>query len=263
MDFATTITDRAVLVQFLHDELDKPVEYAGAPTFNYSIGPYKVLRDATIWVNDDKMDPELIAKMQELGIIEKEKPEGLEFPIGEDALTRINLVNTLAARGSLINKAIGKPNAFFVSRELTRKLKKVQPVMLSEFNAVLVACKGDKALRGITLLADKVVFTGFPEDRLIEEREAFRDLADVLVTACRTSKWLKAEARDAANEKYTFRVWMGSIGLSGKEHSATRRILLERLDGDAAYRTKEQREAALAKHKQKEVKKDDDFIVLG
>lgn len=267
MEITTTITDRAALVQLLENEIKQPVEYAGAPTFNYSVGPYTVLRNASIRVDDDKASPALIQKMQELGYVAKDDSStGMEFEIGEDSLTRVNLVNTFAARGSLINKAIGKPNAFYVAAALVRVLKDNPPEDLFEFNEAFIACGGDKALKGITFLKEKVVFTGFPDGRSEEEKEAFRDFAETITAACRHSKWLKGDAPEVENEKYIFRSWMNSMGLSGKKHTATRRILLERLSGDSSFRTPEQRAVALAKQKKKEEKEHDnkpDFIVLG
>lgn len=266
MELAATITDRHALVKFLHDEIKQPVEYAGAPTFNYTVGPYTVLRNANIRVSSDCADPALIEKMRERGYLEKEDQNSeYTYPIGDEVLTRVNLINTIGARGYLINKAIGQPNAFHVSKQLVRELKEQFPANVAEFNRILIQCGGDRAMKGIIFTADQAIFTGFPENRPVEELNAYHDLAKTLVAVCGKAKWLKGEAVETQNEKYSFRCWMNSNGLAGKEHAATRHILLERLSGDSAFRTKEQREAATAKRERKESRyeRNTDFTVLG
>ena len=55
------------------------------------------------------------------------------------------------------------------------------------------------------------------------------------------------------NEKYIFRVWLIRIGMQGEEFKTTRKILLENLSGNAAFKTAEQAEAFREKHRKQEV----------
>ena len=270
MELLTTITDRAAIVRFLEDGTGLLADYAGAPTFNYVVGDYTVLRNGHIRVADEKVDAGLIEKLKESGLVADEKTgTGIEAEIADDVTARVNLIHLLASKGVLINKAIGQPNAFFVSTVLIRNLKEMNPANLSEFQTVLVKSGGEKALRGITFLATKVFFTGFPEDREEDELAAYRDFAEGLVRACEKAAWVKTDPVKTTNERYTFRSWMNSIGMGGGEHAQTRRILMQRLDGNTAFRTEAQREKAksLRRKKKEEIKHETttepDFIVLG
>ncbi|MGN1024509.1 MAG: hypothetical protein ACI4OJ_13470 [Lachnospiraceae bacterium] len=274
MELLTTITDRAAIVRFLEESTGLFADYAGAPTFNYRIGDYTVLRNGHIRVADEKADAEMIERLRESGLVAAENTSaGIEAEIADDVTARVNLINLLASKGALINKAIGQPNAFFVSTALIRNLKEKNPANLSELQTVLVRSGGEKALRGITFTATKVLFTGFPEDRTDEEKAAYRDFADGLVKACEKAAWVKADPVKTTNERYTFRIWMNSIDMDGAKHAKTRRILMQRLDGNTAFRTEAQREKAMrlrrkkkeeAKHEPKhDPAAEPEFIVLG
>ncbi|MGO5338143.1 hypothetical protein ACTQZS_15335, partial [Bilifractor sp. LCP19S3_H10] len=234
------------------------------------IGDYTVLRNAHIRVADEKADPGLIGKLKESGlIVDEKKGTGIEAEIADDVTARVNLIHMLSSKGVLINKAIGQPNAFFVSAVLLKNLKETNPANLSELQTVLVKSGAEKALRGITFSSIKVLFTGFPKDRTVEELAAYRDFAEGLVKACEKAAWVKADPVKTSNERYTFRSWMNSIGMGGKEHADTRRILMERMGGNTAFRTDEQREKAMRRRRKKkevgkhEQKAEPDFIVLG
>lgn len=145
MELQTTITDRAAIVRFLEDGTGLQADYAGAPTFNYSVGDYTVLRNGHIRVADEKADAGLIEKLKESGLVADEKTgTGIEVEITDDVTVRVNLIHLLASKSVLINKAIGQPNAFFVSTALIRNLKKMNPANLSEFQTVLVKSGGRK-----------------------------------------------------------------------------------------------------------------------
>ena len=116
MELITTITDRAAIVRFLEDSTGLLADYAGAPTFNYSVGDYTVLRNGQIRVSDEKADAGLIEKLKDSGLVADERTNaGMEAEITDDVTTRINLIHMIASKSVLINKAIGQPNAFFVS----------------------------------------------------------------------------------------------------------------------------------------------------
>lgn len=270
MELLTTIKDRAALVRFLEESTGLNADYAGAPTFQYRIGDYTVLRNAHIQVPDEKADPGLIGKLKESClIVDEKKGTGIEAEIADDVTARVNLIHMLFSKGVLINKAIGQPNAFFVSAVLLKNLNETNPANLSELQTVLVKSGAEKALRGITFSSTKVLFTGFPKDRTVEELAAYRDFAEGLVKACEKAAWVKADPVKTSNERYTFRSWMNSIGMGGKEHTRTRHILMQHLDGNTAFRTDEQREKAMRRRRKKkevgkhEPKAEPDFIVLG
>lgn len=270
MEIKTIIEDRAAIVRFLESETGEKSDYAGAPTFNYRIGPYTVLRNGNIRVIDEKADQALLQKLIEAGYaVDEAKRSAIEAELSDRVTTRVNLINMLASKGELINKAIDKPNAFYISKALVKRLKNACPTDLTDFNEALVRSGGARATRGIEFLSDKVLFTGFPEGRTEAEFAAFQDLANGMAASCETAAWVKADPVQTINERYTFRGWMNSIGMGGSEHRETRRILMQHLNGNAAFRTEAQQEKARShrrkrkEEEQHEYTAESDFIVLG
>ncbi|MBQ1491930.1 MAG: hypothetical protein IIZ39_08205 [Blautia sp.] len=45
------------------------------------------------------------------------------------------------------------------------------------------------------------------------------------------------------NEKYIFRIWLIRLGMAGKEYAQTRKILLEPLAGNSAFKDKAMKKA--------------------
>ena len=86
MELFTTIRNRAAIVRFLEECTGLLADYAGAPTFNYMVGEYTVLRNGHIRVADDKADAGLIGKLKESGLVYSKGNAHL-YNDGEDGIT--------------------------------------------------------------------------------------------------------------------------------------------------------------------------------
>lgn len=257
MKFKGLLTDRQPLVAALEQETETAAAYSGAPSFRYVIGDYTVLRDGSLEVADGKADRALLSCLAARGLIEdaSDEPAGIAFPMDSfTGRTLVNIVNVLAARGKLINKAVGRPNAIHMGAALVRELKAENPDTVPEFMDILHHCGGEKAIRGLRLIGGKLVFSGFPDD------DACRALAEHIIKAALSLRWIKAKEPPSENEKYTFRVWLNALGMKGEQYASARAQLLRNLSGDTAYRTEEQRAAFNASRRRKPV--EPDFIVL-
>ena len=255
--FKGLLTDRQPLISALEQETETAAVYSGAPSFRYSIGDYTVLRDGSLEVADGRMDRALLSRLAARGLIEDalDEPAGIAFQMDSfTGRTLVNIVNTLASRGKLINKAIGRPNAIHMGAELVRELKAENPNTVPEFMDILHRCGGEKAIRGLRLTGGKLVFTGFPDD------DACRALAEHIVNAALSHRWIKAKETTGENEKYTFRVWLNALGMKGAQYATARAELLRNLSGDTAYRTEEQKAAFYASRRRKPA--EPEFIVL-
>lgn len=253
------LTDRQPLVAALERETGQTAAYSGMPTFRYQIGPYTVLRDGSMEVTEAKANAALLRRLAEQGLIERqaEAPAGIAFDAsGFDGRIMNNIVNALAAKEVLINRAIAVPNAFHMKVDLVKELKAVSPTTMSEFMAVLNRCGGDSAIKGLWLSANQLVFTGFPET------QACRMLAERIVHSAVTNRWIKAKAPKVTNDKYSFRVWLNSLGMTGPDYADTRAELLKNLSGDSCFRTPEQRAAFEANRRIKAPAPEPDFILL-
>jgi len=248
------VRDRHLLVDALSRELGESAMYCGAPTFSYRIGAYTVLRDGSI--EADEPDEELLSRLSAQGLIETAPPEGtpitVPLPSGR-ALT--NLIFMLAAKTSFINKAIGVSDAFFVSDALVEELKIANPSTQEEVMEAIHRCGGEDAMKGIRIIEEQLLFTGFPID------PAYQMLADCLVQTAGRIHYAKAKRVPVVNEKYTFRVWLNSLGMIGDAFKEARRVLLRNFQGNGSFRTEEQYRTHREKLKNR-VTVEPDFVLL-
>ena len=123
--FNVTGSDRKRLVSVISKSTGESVKYLGAPTMAYEVGPFTVSRDGTLEFSDcidsgvvEKMYEDISAagfdfEAPELPVSEAEgEPAGFGlsviFPadtLDDDAIR--NLETIIAAKGSLIRKALG------------------------------------------------------------------------------------------------------------------------------------------------------------
>ena len=254
MQIKGLVRDRHLLVDALSRELGELAMYCGAPTFSYRIGAYTVLRDGSI--EADEPDEELLSRLSAQGLIETAPPEGtpitVPLPSGR-VLT--NLIFMLAAKTSFINKAIGVSDAFFVSDALVEELKIANPSTQEEVMEAIHRCGGEDAMKGIRIRGDQFIFTGFPID------PAYQMFADCMVQTASRIHYAKAKSAPVANEKYTFRVWLNSLGMIGDEYKDARRVLLRNFQGNGSFRTEEQYKSHREKLK-KRAAVEPDFVLL-
>jgi hypothetical protein len=248
------LPDRKPLIAALERETGKTAVYCGAPTFRYQVGDCTVLRDGSLEVAD--ADTDLINRLSREGLIEQPQniQDGILFPLEKfTGRALANLVFMFAAKGAMINKAIGTPEAFHMSAALVRKLQVEKPSTRSEFMAVIHDCGGRDAMKGLWISAEEIIFTGFPDN------EACRALAELMAHTSINSQWIKAKEPTVTNEKYSFRVWLTSIGMNGKQYGAARAELLKNFTGDGAFRTPDQRTAFYERRKKRP---EPEFVLL-
>lgn len=247
------LTDRKKLVEAVEKATGQKAGYCGAPTFKYTIGAHAVLRDGSL----ETEDRELVKRLAQEGLLEGEqRGGGISFPVeGMTGRGLTNIVNSVAAREKMLNKAVGRPNAFHISVCLLRSLKEENPAAVSDFMDVMYIQGGEKAVRGIRIGRESISFPGFPDT------ETFQALARLMVETAKEAVWIKPKAKETENEKYSFRVWLVAIGMKGPEYKAARKELIARFEGDTAFRTQEQR-LAWEQKKKKPVKTEPDFIIL-
>lgn len=252
------LTDRRPLIEALESETGKAAGYSGAPSFRYQVGGYTVLRDGSIEVPEEKADDELLRHLAQQGLIawQPEQPAGISFDAASfTGRTMANIVKMLSAKERLINKAIGVPNAFHMKADFVRELKDAAPSTMDEFRSIMSRFGGTAAMKGIWLSGEQLIFTGFPET------EACRNLAEHIVATAVRSRWIKSGAAECISEKYSFRVWLNSLGMKGSEYKQVRAKLLKNLAGDSSFRTREQRDA-FEKKRRNAVAPEPEFILL-
>ena len=177
----------------------------------------------------------------------------LSFPVSQhNGVSLRNLVNLLYSRGKLIGKATG--GHFHVEEGRVEKLKDVSCTfaIMNFINAVSnYEAEHGAALEGLKITTEKVTFTGFPTAPDHEHLTAFAQLAVLMNQQAISQKRIQAKAVNDENEKYALRTWLLRLGMNGPDFKETRKILMERLSGHAAFRTDEEAQKFLAREKAK------------
>ena len=260
------LRDRQKLISSLEELTGERRSYSGAPRFQYQIGKYTILRDGSLVVSKDEAEWQVLSRLAEMGLIEMEQPQeeslAPSFPINDiSGQTAVNIINTIAARETLLNKAIGR-DSFHVSPTLTRKIKEDRPNSIYELMETIYECGGGQAVKGLRITPDQLTFTGFHSDG--PEAEVYAVLAERIVATAQSRRWIKPTAVKGENEKYSFRVWLNAIGMQGQDYAEARAFLLKDLTGDGSFRTKEQQDAFYKSRRRNLAEKaiEPDFIVL-
>jgi len=189
---------------------DKAV-YKFTPTYAYEIGKFTIERDGSLVCADEGKLVALLDELAEQGFSaedasqkDAETPENesdeLTVTVSVSAASVENLENLLAAKGTLIKKALGADN-------------------------ISIKDAGDTI--------------SFPWFRDMPEPDEIKAYTEFIAALCKMSKDLKrvsATERPVDNEKYAFRCFLLRLGFIGDEYKTTRRILLRNLSGNSAWR---------------------------
>lgn len=212
LHFNVTGSKRKEMAKAIEKVTGKKTRYLGTPTFSYKTGIYEITREGTLIFENDDMDitSDIInACVDVTGNTPKEWDEvEYEFPpisisIPQEEVNIDNLNNILTSKGSLIKKALGI--------ESTR----------------------------ITIGDDYVVFPWI-RGVSIEEVDTYAKFVSALCRMSRESKRTLKREKEVANEKYAFRCFLLRLGFIGDEYKKDRKILLSKLDGSSAYKSRKE-----------------------
>lgn len=244
--------DRDKMLRVMEKETGTEAVYTGLPFFSYRTGCLTLTRDGHIEYDaggaaEDEVGraEEALRIMAELGLCEAfrgsaedAQPEvkneaaagGIMFcsPDAYSGRTLLNLMCILSARQQLINRALDLKGSLHVQRELVERLTAHPPLTESEYLRSLYGM--NDAYRGVEFARGRIIFTCFNSGH-IEEPRIHRQLADVIMRTAESRSRIKPFTRRTRNSKYTFRIWLNSVGMTGPEYEEARRLMLSRLSG--------------------------------
>ena len=183
--------------------------YMKAPTYAYQIGIFTVERNGDLICGDEAALEELLHGLAEKGFTAEAEPQedatnadgsDLTVTVPGTAASVENLKNLLEAKGTLIKKALG----------ITDISIKVED--------------------------EKISFPWFPEMPEPDEAKAYTEFIAAICRMSKEQKCISAMERSTDNEKFTFRIFLIRLGFIGDEYKTTRRILLQNLSGNSAWR---------------------------
>ena len=202
---------RKKLVKLISSHLGVESRYLGAPSFAYSIGNYTVNKDGSLsWDEDDE---------RTAGLLEAIKAEG--FTTTEDEEAEANRL------------CISFPKSLYDGRTLENLKTLVQAK-----DALMKKAFRTESLE-IVVDDEKVSFPWF---ELIDSDHfnAYTQFITAITKMAREQKRILGKERTVENEKYAFRCFLLRLGFIGDEYKLTRKILLENLEGSAAFKIKKE-----------------------
>lgn len=191
---------------------------------------------------------------EEAAAQEGEEPLDLtiRFPVGEHTGVSLrNLVNMIYSRGPLLSKASG--GNFHVEKELAEILRDdaCTATVQTFLKALEDYTEAHGGMEGLQITEQQISFTGFPVSKDQAHSDAFRQLAAMMNDMALSQKRIQAKEVSTENEKYAFRIWLLRLGMNGDAYKTTRKVLMEKLSGHAAFRTPEEAEKAKEKNRAK------------
>ena len=217
---------RKKLVKLISSHLGVESRYLGAPSFAYSIGNYTVNKDSSLsWDEDDE---------RTAGLLEAIKAEGFTTTEDEEVEEEEVLVEEEMEEEAEANRlCISFPKSMYDERTL-ENLKN-----LVEGKGTLME-KAFKAESLEIVVDDEKV--SFPWFELIDSDHfnAYTQFIAAITKMAKEQKRILGRERDVENDKYAFRCFLLRLGFIGDEYKLTRKILLENLEGSAAFKTKKE-----------------------
>ena len=198
---------RKHLAAVIAQTLDVTVAYAGAPSFAYHIGQARLDRDWCLHLPQTTNPAEIIEAATAAGFhpAPDSEPVGLTlgFPTTEwTGGTGARLQALLAAKGPLIAKALSDP---------------ALPMEVDE---------GEGVVRFAW-------FTQVPDPDTVE---AVTRLLEAMIDYAKAATRINPTVRQVVNEKYAMRCFLLRLGMIGDDTKSARRTLLQRLDGNTAWK---------------------------
>jgi len=256
--FKVTQLERRQVTSVIADTIREQAKYAGAPSFNYNVGGWTIDKQGIITTPETRFQDEQVTLRRVLDAlnIAGAKTEGnLTVTLsmkGHDGNSLRNLVNLIWSKQALIQKALVRYAilpASFVKGINTVPIDSLEDFVHVVNNAIEAGeITGDSDL-DIDLVDKSISFSFFNASIDAEEVDAFGIFCVQLNEQAIRQKFTSTKQKEATNDRYAFRCFLLKLGFIGSEYKAARKILLSKLDGNAAYRTIEAQQAAEAKHK--------------
>lgn len=224
--------DRKEVVRTLSEHLDTKPKYLGAPSFAYQVGEFTVDREGKIISKaGEEVELEDILNTDETTTIE------IAFPLEDHSgRTLRNLVNMIYSRQVLIKKAF-EIEENIIEEDFVRFLNLSDIETLEEFSNILEGIGMNKC-RGILFDFEegRITFNFAMEEVDSEKIKAFTEFLALLNKKSKELKYTSSKLIDTDNEKYAFRTWLMRLGMIGDEYKTTRKVLLQSLSGNGAFR---------------------------
>ncbi|AFM40320.1 hypothetical protein Desaci_1294 [Desulfosporosinus acidiphilus SJ4] len=261
LTFKVTGLERKQIACIIGEAVGQDISYAGAPSFFYRAGDWTIDRDSVITspetpLHDKDNLRKILAALKAVGVI-AEGDGTVTLPLdGHSGNTLRNAINLIWCKQSLLKKSFDRQTDM-VPESLVGVINAVPIDTMEEFAEVVNNGIDQGTIIGDSNLdfdlAEQTVSFSFMNATLeFDEVLAFITFCHKLSVQSKLQKFSSTKQKEAVNEKYAMRCFLLKLGFITEEFKTERKILLQKLDGNAAFRTIEAQQAAESKRKTKQ-----------
>ena len=223
---------RKALVAVMRDVLQDATRYLGAPSFAFQVGVYTVDKNGTVTCPDETDEAQtdmLIRELAHDGFIGEWVKEPAE-PIEQKAAEMPEQEIVTPTLDNLDRLSIEMPRDGMTptAMENLRRLVASKATLLKK-------ALGTDSLP-MTEHSDRIEFGWFRPTDDQAKLAAYYQLVRGLCELARIQKRVSESEQQVENEKYAFRCFLLRLGFIGQDYKDSRRVLLKRLTGNAAFR---------------------------
>jgi len=250
--------DRKEIVKALGEHFGVKPKYMGVPSFAYQIETaeetFTVDRAGKITTSKGK-EVELETLLNATNVEETIEPPALEnisievaVPMeGHTGITLRNLVNMIYSKQALVKKSLGIA-INIIEDDFCKSINEAKTETLEDFK-IAIESIGTNKCPGIGFEFNNctITFKFLESDASPEKVKAYTHFVALLNHGSKTLKHALAKAKDTDNDKFTFRVFLVRLGMVGDEYKMARKVLLENLEGNSAFRSGSKPEKVVSK----------------
>ncbi len=155
---------------------------------------------------------------------------------GHTGISLRNLVNMIYSKQALVKKSLGITENI-IEDDFCNSINEAKTETLEDFKTAM-AGNIDKC-PGIRLDFNNgcIIFKFLKGEASPEMVKAYTQFVALLNQNAKALKHASAKSKDTDNDKFTFRVFLIRLGMIGDEYKTARKVLLERLEGNSAFRS--------------------------
>jgi len=239
--------EKKEIIKVLGEHFGVKPKYMGVPSFAYEIATgqetYTIDRAGKITTSEGK-EVELEALLN--GRIEEETAEtttteNTTFEVavtmeGHTGITLRNLVNMIYSKQALIKKSLGL-TANIIEDDFCIGINETKMETLEDFRSAIGSTEDKRCPRIAFDFNNNTITFKFLKGKASQEKiQAYTQLVALLNQNAKSLKHASAKSKDTDNDKFTFRVFLIRLGMVGDEYKMARKVLLEALKGNTAFR---------------------------
>ncbi|WP_143760555.1 hypothetical protein [Paenibacillus odorifer] len=160
----------------------------------------------------------------------------IAVPMGEHTgHTLRNLANLIYSRQALMVKALDYDGNIIEDAFITAihdPTIDTSEKLMAKISEVSNFCPGI----AFDFYNKKLTFKFFQGRPSAEKIQAYTQLVELLNQTAQTLKYASTKSKETDNDKFTFRLFLIRLGMVGVEYKLARKILLDKLEGNSAFR---------------------------